>query len=263
MWRRSLATGESDTSVGALRHIFDLTTLPVRLQGQPVRCDLPTRVMKNSERQLPACPLVRDPFVITLRTHPSSEEDRALSPGRSRISVCRCARGSASLPQGPLAPARVLLSRTLIAYCDPIRQSREHAAPSRVVRLYAAPSLCGSASATRGTFPTFAAVLSRRAVDHTPVGPRCCPVARAHPGTRLPRFVPESPPTRARLCQQYPAGSTSRRGIVRFMLRPVYLPRPPDWLRPDDVTCAPPGVLWSSVVPAFTWPVTVSRWESG
>src|SRR5262245_60974848 len=26
--------------------------------------------------------------------------------------------------------------------------------------------------------------------------------------TRLPRFVPESPPTKARLCQQYPAGST-------------------------------------------------------
>ena len=156
-----------------------------------------------------------------------------------------------SLPQGSLAPARVLLSRALLAYSDPIRQSHGHAATSRPGRLYAAPSLCGSASATRGTFPTFAAVLSRRAVDHTPVGPRCRPVARAHPGARLPRFVPESPPTRARLCQQYPAGSTSRRGIVRFMLRPVCLPRPPDWLRPDGVTCAPPGVLRSSVTPAW------------
>jgi hypothetical protein len=180
-----------------------------------------------------------------------SEEDQALSPGRSRVFACRCARGFTSLPQGSLAPARVLLSRALIAYSDPIRQSREHAAASRLGRLYAAPSLCGSASATRGTFPTFTAVLSRRAVDHTPVGPRCCPVARAHPGTRLPRFVPESPPTRARLCQQCPAGNSSRRGIVRFMLRPVCLPRPPDWLRPDGVTCAPPGVLRSSVIPAL------------
>src|SRR5262249_23682953 len=148
-------------------------------------------------------------------------------------------------------PARVLLSRALLAYSDPIRQSHGHAATSRPGRLYAAPSLCGSASATRGTFPTFAAVLSTRSVDHTQVGPRRRPVARAHPGDRLPRFVPESPPTRARLCQQYPAGSTSRRGIVRFMLRPVCLPRPPDWLRPDGVTCAPPGVLRSSVTPAW------------
>ena len=138
-----------------------------------------------------------------------------------------------------------------MAYSDPIRQSREHATTSRPRRLYATPSLCGSASATRGTFPTFAAVLSRRAVDHTPAGSRCCPVARAHPDTRLPRFVPESPPTRSRLCQQYSAGSTFRRGIVRFMLRPVCLPRPPDWLRPDGVTCAPPGVLRSSVTPAL------------
>ena len=129
---------------------------------------------------------------------PPSEEDQALSPGRSRVFACRCARGFTSLPQGSLAPTRVLLSRALIAYSDPIRQSREHAAASRLGRLCAAPSLCGSASATRGTFPTFTAVLSRRAVDHTPVGPRCCPVARAHSGARLPRFVPESPPTRAR-----------------------------------------------------------------
>ena len=229
------------------------------LSGETCR----TRAVRNRKRQLPACPATRGSFVVTLRTPPPSNEDQALSPGRSRASACRCARGITSLPQGSLAPARVLLSRTLIAYSDPIRQSREHAALSRPCRLYAAPSLCGSASATRGTFPTFTAVLSRRAVDHTPVGPRCCPVARAHPGARLPRFVPESPPTRTRLCQQYPAGSTLRRGIVRFMLRPVCLPRPPDWLRPDGVTCAPPGVLRSSVTPAYTRPVAGPRWESG
>ncbi len=48
-------------------------------------------------------------------------------------------------------------------------------------RLYAAPSLCGSASATHETFPTFPAVLSMRAVDLTPVGPRPLPVV---PGPR-------------------------------------------------------------------------------
>jgi len=62
------------------------------------------------------------------------------------------------------------LSRSITAYYDPIRQSREHAAISRHCRLYAAPSLCGSASATRETFPTFTAALSTRAIDHTPVG---------------------------------------------------------------------------------------------
>src|SRR5580704_17264137 len=92
---------------------------PVRLQGQLIKCDLPTRAMRNRERQLPACPPTREPFVITLRTPAPSEEDQALSPGRSRASACRCARGFTSLPQGSLAPARVLLSRTLIAYSDP------------------------------------------------------------------------------------------------------------------------------------------------
>jgi len=29
---------------------------PVRLQGQPIKCDLPTRAARNRERRLPACP---------------------------------------------------------------------------------------------------------------------------------------------------------------------------------------------------------------
>jgi hypothetical protein len=60
------------------------------------------------------------------------------------------------------------LSRPILAYSDPIRRSRRHAAISRPGRLYAAPSLCGSTSATRETFPTFPATLSIRAVDPTP-----------------------------------------------------------------------------------------------
>jgi FIST C domain len=52
-----------------------------------------------------------------------------------------------------LAPVRVLLSRALRASYDSIRQSRRHAAISRPNPLYATPALCGSASATRETFP--------------------------------------------------------------------------------------------------------------
>jgi hypothetical protein len=82
----------------------------------------------------------------------------ALSPTRPTLPTRRCASDlSAAVPQGSLAPVRVLLSRAIVAYYDPIRQSREHASISRPCRLYVAPSLCGSASATRETFPTFAA----------------------------------------------------------------------------------------------------------
>ena len=103
---------------------------------------------------------------------------RALSPNASELPDAAVREAHASLPQGSLAPARVLLSRTLNAYSDPIRQSRRHATISRHRRLYAAPSLCGSASATCGTFPTFATVLSSRAVTPTPVGPLRHPVIR-------------------------------------------------------------------------------------
>ncbi len=75
---------------------------PVRLQGQPIRCDLPTRAVRDRERQLPACPTARDPFVATLRTPPPAEEDQALSPGRSRVSACRCASGRCRSPPGVL-----------------------------------------------------------------------------------------------------------------------------------------------------------------
>jgi hypothetical protein len=119
----------------------------------------------------------------------------AQSPTRRTPRRAAVHAASAALPQGSLAPARVVLSRALLAYYDPIRRSRGHATISRQGRLYVAPSLCGSASATRETFPTFTAVLSTRAIDHTPVGPRCRPVARAHRDARLPRFQNESPPT--------------------------------------------------------------------
>ena len=170
---------------------------------------------------------------------------------RARASTGRCARGLASLPQGSLAPTRVMLSRSLIAYRDPIRQSRRHAATSQPCCLYAAPSLCGSAVATRETFPTFAAVLSTRAIDPTPVGPWCHPVV----------FAPRVPGSLECEASRHPhaSGSASnlrrsnlfRRCIVRFMLRPARLPGPPDWLRHSEVICSPLRLLRYRVTPAF------------
>jgi hypothetical protein len=121
----------------------------------------------------------------------------ALSPTRPSPSRAAVRAVMTALPQGSLAPERVLQSPSIVAYYDPIRQSREHATISRHGRLYVAPLLCGSASATRETFPTFTAVLSTRAIDHTPVGSSRRPVARLRSDTRLPRSHSESPPTRS------------------------------------------------------------------
>jgi len=156
-----------------------------------------------------------------------------------------------SLPQGSLAPVRVLLSRSIVAYSDPIRQSRRHAATSRPCRLYAAPSLCGSASATHETFPTFPAALSMRAVDLTPVGPRPpFPLCR-HRDARLPRLITESPPTTARLCQQYPTGfelsalHRSRHAAARMFAQPSGLAT----TRCNHMSCTAPSE--DRVTPAF------------
>ena len=131
-----------------------------------------------------------------------------------------------------------------------MRQSRRHAAISRPCRLYAAPSLCGSASATRGTFPTFAAVLSMHVADPTPVGRRALPLY-SHGNSRLPRTITESPPARPVSASNVRRGILFRGCIVRFMLRPARLPSPPDWLRRDEVTCASPRLLRCIVTPAF------------
>jgi len=120
------------------------------------------------------------PFPRRSLRHPSPSSASARLSGSvsrvARVSAGRCSREHLSLPQGSLAPVRVMLSRSLIAYYDPIRQSRRHAVLSRSGRLYTAPSLCGSAEAAHETFPTFTAVLSTRAADPTPAGPWCHPV---------------------------------------------------------------------------------------
>ena len=151
---------------------------------------------------IPSQPLsLPPPFAHFCRGKAPGSESRS-----TRASVCRCSRGPAPpLPQGSLAPARVMLSRSIVAYYDPIRQSHRHAATSRPGRLYAAPSLCGSASATRGTFPTFAAVPSMHVVDPTPAGPPYPPVIltrRFQASSNYHRVATRE----ARLCQQCPTG---------------------------------------------------------
>ena len=155
----------------------------------------------------------------------------------ARASTRRCSRGCASLPQGSLAPVRVMLSRSISAYYDPIRQSRRHAATSQSCCLYAAPSLCGSAEATRETFPTFATVLSTRAADLTPVVRRSLPLCWSG-DVRLPPRNTESPPQVPASASNSWRGYVFRRCIVRFMLRPACLPSPPDWLQQNGVICS-------------------------
>ena len=168
-----------------------------------------------------------------------------------RPSSCRCSRDLyAPVPQESLAPVRVVLSRSILAYYDSIRQSRWHSATSRHRRLYAAPSLCGSASATRGTFPTFTAVLSKHAVDPTPVVRRALPLC-SRADSRLPRIINESPSTKPVPASNIRRGSPFRGCIVRFMLRPASLPSPPDWLRHDEATYPSPCLLRYIVTPAF------------
>jgi hypothetical protein len=208
---------------------------PVRLQGQPVRSRLPGRhhgeACSRHARSVDQC-------ASTLRTLPLRAYDPALCPGPPAPPRAAVREARASLPQGSLAPVRVLLSRPILAYSDPIRRSRRHAAMSRPSRLYATPSLSGSTSATRETFPAFPVALSIRAVDPTPVGPRPPPVVRA------PRYQASSCYDRvatheARLCQPCLTGIVFRRCIVRVMLRPVCLPGPPGWLRRHGALCAP------------------------
>src|SRR5438876_7849886 len=149
-----------------------------------LKASLSGRAFPNASavKPAPGMPASAARFASTLRTLPLRTRcprsvSRPAVPPRAAVREA----APASLPQGSLAPVRVMLSRSIVAYYDPIRQSRGHAATSRPSRLYAAPSLCGSASATHETFPTFPVALSMRAVDLTPVGPRPLPVV---PGPR-------------------------------------------------------------------------------
>jgi hypothetical protein len=177
------------------------------------------------------------------------------SPGSGSRTVqaftCRCSGGLPSLPQGPLAPVRVMLSRSIIAYYDPMRQSRRHAAISRLCA-YTQRLRCAGA-------PRRPARPSLLSLPCFPCMPSTLPRWRIVPSrctrTMLPDFLELLP---SRLTTAPVSASNHRRGspfrscIVRFMLRPTCLPSPPGWLRRDEVICSSPRLLRYIVTPALT-----------
>lgn len=96
---------------------------------------------------------------------------------------------------------------------------------------------------------------------------RCCSFYACHrpyPGGSADSFPVKQPAVpdfldlgASRHPPQSVSASNLRRGvrfrgcIDRFMLRPAYLPSPPDWLRQDEVSCSSPCLLRYIVTPAF------------
>ena len=165
-------------------------------------------------------------------------------------STCRCAGGLPSLPQGSLAPVRVVLSRSITAYYDPMRQSCRHAATSRLCvytqRLRCAGAPRRPARPSLLSLPCFPCMPSTL-LRWSTVPSRCI-------RTMFPDFLELLP---SRLTTPPVSASNNRRGspfrscIVRFMLRPACLPRPPGWLRRDEVIGSSPRLLRYIVTPAF------------
>ena len=198
-----------------------------------------------------------------LRAPPCRDRSVSSESHTADIATRRCASGRCRSTPGVLgsgAGSVVPLHHGLL---------RPHPSVSRARDDFTALPLIRRAFAVRERLgdprdlPYFHCPLSRRAVDHAPVGSRGCPVARAPLDAKLPRFVPESPPTSTASASYVRRVVRFRCGIVRVMLRPVCLPCPPDWLPRDAVTCAAPRVLRTLSPPL--WPASVAerRWESG
>jgi hypothetical protein len=205
----------------------------------------PSGVLVKPAPGIPSQPLSLHPSFAQFRHDraPGSES------GSTHASLRRCAKGSGLPTPGVLGSGSsyaVSIHHRLIRPHAPVPLARCDFAS----RLYAAPSLYGSASATRGTFPTFAAVLSTHAVDPTPAV-RCAYPLYSHSDSRLPRFWSESPPATPVSASHTRREVRFRGCIVRFMLRPACLPCPPDWLRRDEATCTSPRLLRYVVTPAF------------
>ena len=182
----------------------------------------------------------------------------------TQASTCRCTGESPPNPRGPWLRSELCCSihHRLIR---PHAQSRRHVA----TRFYTYKQRLRCAGAPRRPaglpyfrlpyFPCIPSTLPRWSA----VSFRC-----TRTGFRLPRICSESPPATTRLCQQFPTGHLFRGCIVLFMLRPVCLPSPPDWLRQDEATCTSPCLLRYLVTPAFAHPLpdcagNQARWANG
>ena len=115
----------------------------------------------------------------------------------------------------------------------PIRPTRRHIATSPHGGLYAMPSLCGSAEATREWFRAFATIPSWHAVlsDHGEFGHRMCPVRDADAAFAEFRTARHSQHSR----NPFHAGSYFRGFTGSQLLRPARLLAPldgSDWVSP-------------------------------
>ena len=140
----------------------------------------------------PACPRSRS---VCLRPSPASVTTR-LPGSESRSAVHSwatvgeaCIHLSTPGVLGSGSSSVVSIHHGLLRPHAPVPQARCDFACC----LYAAPSLCGSASATRGTFPTFTAVLAMHVADPTPAVRRIFPLY-SYDDSRLPQSMNESSP---------------------------------------------------------------------
>ena len=169
--------------------------------------------------------------------------------------MSHCSRDLALCPRGPW------LQSELCCLGPSMLNTTPSASPAATLRfrftLYATPSLCGSASASHGTFPTFTAVLSVHVADPTPAVRQALPLYSLG-DSRLPPLIKGVANRDAVSASYIRRAIPFRRCIVRFMLRPTRLPCPPDWLRRDEVTCSSSRLLKYFVTPAFD----VARYRS-
>ena len=148
-----------------------------------------------------------------------------------------------------MAPVRVMLSRSITAYYDPMRQSRRHAATSRLCA-YTQRLRCAGTPRR----PARPSLLSLPCFPCMPLTlPRGSIALSRYTRTMLPDFLellPSRLPTTPVSASYLRRGSPFRGCIVYFMLRPAGLLSPPDWLRRDEVICASPRLLRYIVTPA-------------
>ena len=141
-----------------------------------------------------------------------------------------------------------MLSRSILAYYDPIRQSRRHAATSfyLIRNAFAVRERLGDPR----DLPYFCGCAF-------PACRRPCPGGPPRPPVVFTRRFQASSNYHGVATHDTVSASNIRRVIrfrgciVRFMLRPARLPCPPDWLRRDEVTCSSPRLLRYIVTPAF------------
>ncbi len=141
-----------------------------------------------------------------------------------------------------------MLSRSILAYYDPIRQSRRHAATSfyLIRNAFAVRERLGDPR----DLPYFCGCAF-------PACRRPCPGGPPRPPVVLTRRFQASSNYHGVATHDTVSASNIRRVIrfrgciVRFMLRPARLPCPPDWLQRDEVTCSSPRLLRYIVTSAF------------